>query len=86
MKVLSSLGILDEEELPEETIMQSVEGSNEGEANIVDVSSMSAEVDDRINQTINESDVEVSIRSVNKNQSNCLCTYLLLLINIRMME
>ncbi|CAG8661535.1 3800_t:CDS:2, partial [Paraglomus brasilianum] len=58
MKVLSSLGILDEEELPEETIMQSVEGSNEGEANIVDVSSMSAEVDDQINQTINESDVE----------------------------
>ena len=67
MKVLSSLGILDEEELPEETIMQSVEGRNEGEANIVDARSMSAEVDDQINQTINESDdVEVSIRSVNE--------------------
>ena len=67
MKVLSSLGILDEEELPEETIMQSVEGRTEGEANIVDARSMSAEVDDQINQTINESDdVEVSIRSVNE--------------------
>ena len=85
MKVLSSLGILDEEELPEETIMQSVEGRNEGEANIVDARSMSAEVDDQINQTINESDdVEVSIRSVN--EINQIVFMHLSLIDIRTTE